>query len=420
MSLNEAVGPATPNTPQMSTIKRRRRRPHTPPRPVALLLLLAFAVGCGDRAEEGAAPEVGTPPSLRSESPTGERIRLTEVQAEELNVQTVRVTRSAVRFSFALPGEVLPAPENYALVSAPISGRVTAVHAHEGERVRRGQVLLELESLEFANLAADYLQAIADEAYHRTQVERITTLVERKISPRSALEKALADLGRSQMSVSATYARLQAVGVRDEVLESWSIAGRERPLLQVYAPISGAIDRHEIDLGQSVTAYQEMLSIIDASHVLIRGFVSPEDAPYVSPGDTVRIGLRSREPLIEARVSTINPALDASNRSVVVNVLTPTRDGWPLPGQNVRLEILSGSPRPAVSLPMSAVQYEGQQAAVFVRIDPVTFEKRFVEIDRLDDETVVIASGLQEGEDVAVTQVFSLKALSRFELYGEE
>lgn len=387
---------------------------------VAVLLLLAFAVGCGDRDEEAAPPDVGTPPSLQPESPAGERIRLTETQAGELKIQAVRVTRGPVRFSFALPGEVHPAPENFALVSAPISGRVVRIYAHEGELVRRGQVLLELESLEFANLAADYLQAIADEDYNQTQVERITTLVERKISPRSTLEKALADLGRSQMSVSANYARLQAVGVREEVLESWSIAGRERPLLHIYAPISGAIDRHNIDLGQSVTAYQELLSIIDPSRVLIRGFVSPEDALHVSSGDTVRIGMRTREPLIVARVSTVNPALDPSNRSVVVNILTPTRDGWPLPGQNVRLEILSGSPRPAVSLPLSAVQYEGSNAAVFVRIDPLTFEKRLVEIERLDDETAIIMSGLEEGEEVAVTQVFSLKALSRFELYGEE
>lgn len=383
-----------------------------------LLLLAACKSGSGDQEQ---APVVETPPSLRADVPGIERVRLNDTQERELRIETVPVVRRDARYELSLPGEVMPAPENFALVSAPISGRVVRIHAHEGERVRRGQVLLELESLEFANLAAEYLQAVADETYQQTQVERLQTLVERKISPRSTLDKASADLNRAQTSVSATYARLKAVGVADEIISSWSVTSRERPLLQIYAPISGVIDRHEIDLGQSVTSYQELMSLLDISRVLVRGFVSPDDAPYIAPGDTVRIANRLDEtdPLV-TRIATINPALDETNKSVVVNVLTATRDGWPIPGQNVRLQISAGNPKPAVTLPLSAVQYEGQRAAVFVQLDPLTYEKRFIEIDRMNEDAVIVASGLNEGEQVAVNQVFSLKALSRFEMYGEE
>ena len=71
-------------------------------------------------------------------------------------------------------------------------------------------------------------------------------------------------------------------------------------------------------------------------------------------------------------------------------------------------------------LPLSAVQYEGEQAIIFVRRDPLTYEKRPITVDRLTEDQVIVAEGLDEGEEVAVTQIFSLKALGRYELYAEE
>ena len=71
-------------------------------------------------------------------------------------------------------------------------------------------------------------------------------------------------------------------------------------------------------------------------------------------------------------------------------------------------------------LPLSAVQYEGEQATVFVWLDPLTFEKRPVEIERMAEDAVIVAAGLMEGEEVATSQVFSLKALGRYAQYAEE
>ncbi len=401
----------------------------TTPRPLAGALLifalagLMFITGCAEEVTPPpASAEVDTPPSMQMVNEvTTQMINLDATQAEDLNIQTVPAVLSNERFALTIPGTVFPAPDNVAIVSAPITGRVSKIMAHEGEAVRQGEVLLELESLEFASLVADYLRARADETYTKQQVTRLEQLVEKKISPQSALEKARAELLRSDASVRAVYAQLKLLGVTDAQLEAWLGGENSRPLLSIRAPISGVINDHLIDLGKSVPAYEEMLSLINLDKVLVRGYLSPEDAGLVSAGDPVSVSLQdypSRN--IEATVMTINPALSESNKSIMVNILANTSDGWPLPGQNVQVKVMVEPPTPVLSIPLAAVQYEGDRATVFVRKSDNAFEKRMVTISRLNEDQAMISDGLEANEEVAVTQVFSLKALGRFEQYGEE
>lgn len=387
-----------------------------------LLIVGGLAIGCrGSDPEVGGAREVVAPSAVQEEHTPLQAIRLSPEQARDLDVRTVRVQRTDYRYALRVPGTVHPAPEHISLVSAPISGRVTRIFAHEGEAVRRGQVLLELESLEFARLVADYLQARADETYQDQQVTRLEQLVEKKISPRAALERAQADYYRATAAVQATDAQLRTLGVGDQELERWAGGEAGRPVLRIYAPLSGVINQHRIEMGQAVTAYDELLDIVNLEEVLVRGYISPDEAALVQPGDAVEISMKDfPEQRIAAAVRTISPALDVESKSVTVNVRARTQLGWPLPGQNVRLSISVGLPQPVIVVPLSAVQYEEQDATVFVRRDSLTFEKRPITISRTTDEEVVVASGLEEGEEVAVSQVFSLKALERYEQFAEE
>lgn len=449
---------------------------------ILVLVLLAGVVACGDGRPPDSGEDVGAPPSVRGGSGRGSlptRIRLTPEQARTLAVRTVTVAREPVGFRVQLPGTVHPAPGYYGEVSSPLSGRIASMAVAEGESVAEGQVVAELESLELADLAADFLEARAELRYAASQVSRYETLVARRISPEAVLEKARADLSRARARNTATHARLHSLGVSDRDLERWygedphappsgavaageggaeesggqeaapglparlpgseadtgaaapavaagpslavSAGDIQRPLLPLRSPIDGVVAEHSIELGQSVTAYQKMMTVVNPERVLVRGFLSPDDAAFVRPGDSVRVSLeRAPGRELDAVVTTVSPSLAEGSRSVTVNVLLETGGTGPIPGQSVRLGIRVRPAEPLVTLPLSAVEYEGEDAVVFVRgADERTWLRRVVELARITDEEVIVASGLEPGEEVATSQVFTLKAMARFERFGE-
>lgn len=389
---------------------------------LTLLAGLPLNAGC---SQEGTTPvnpsEITSPPSVQGSAEMQMQIvKLDPDQAADLNISTAPATLSSESFALSMPGTVFPAPDNIAIVSAPITGRVSRILAHEGEPIQKGEVLLELESLEFAGLVANFIQAKAAETYNMQQANRLAQLVEKKISPLSALEKAKAELTRTGADVRAVNAQLKILGVSDKQLEAWQQGEDSRPVLSIRAPISGTINEHLIDLGQAVSGYEKMLSLINPKHVLIRGYVSPENAGLIHTGDPATIGLNgSSDRFIQATVNTISPALNESNKSVMVNIIAPTHAGWPLPGQNVQVQVMATPGQPVLIIPLSAIQYEGDKSTVFVRKDATSFEKRTIDISRIANEKVMVQSGLEAGEEVAITQVFSLKALGRFDQYGE-
>lgn len=383
---------------------------------LALAAALALA-GCGGAAPESdeAAP-APPPPSVRAEIAS----RLVHLDAgDELDVATVRVVESAESVVLTVPGAVEPSPEAYAVVSAPIGGRIVRVDAHEGEAVRAGQPIALIESLELAALVGDYLEARAEADFQHQQVERYGPLVEKRITARGVLDKARADLQRAEALVQASRARLSAAGVTGPALDRTAAGGRA--VVAVTAPRNGTIQDHRIDLGQSVNAYDELATIVGSAEVLVRGYVSPAEAARIRPGDAVTIRVPAEpDGAVAARVSSVQPAADAEHRAVAVNVRVATPHAELVPGQSVELDVATAARAPAVLVPLAAIAYEGDDAVVFVRRDAQTFERRTLTLGRIGERDAVVVDGLRPGEEVAVSQVFSLKALGRYAQYAEE
>ena len=97
----------------------------------------------------------------------------------------------------------------------------------------------------------------------------------------------------------------------------------------------------------------------------------------------------------------------------------PTAGGWPKTGENVRLEIVTSSKKEIIAIPVESLTYDGNQAIVFVKKGEGIFEKRSIEVSEIRDKYVFVENGLTSGDEIALTKVFSLKALSRFDIISE-
>ncbi len=405
------------------TVARATPRQPASARTALTLLPILAAAACGNPPPSSESTDARTPPAVAAAgaSPAVGAVRLTADQARALAIRTTTVARTSVSFEVRAPGAVAPAPDRYAEVSAPVSGRIASMAVHEGERVERGQVVAQLESLELAELVSTHREREAERRFAELQVRRYEPLVERRISPAAALETARAELARADARSDAALIRLRSLGIDDRDLDRWNASAVDRPLLDLRSPIDGVVGEHLIELGQAVTAYRKMMSVVDTERVLARAFLTPDDAAQVRVGDAVRVvatAMSGRE--FEGSIAAVVPMVGEGTRSVTA--IVPLRaNGALVPGQSVRVAIRAESARPVLAVPLSAVEFQGDHAVVFVRgADPLTWIPTPVEVARLGAERVVVESGIEVGDVVATTQVFALKALARFAEYGEE
>lgn len=387
----------------------------------ALILFTSSCSSKKNRETPVIQQNIGVPPSLQ-DSRENALVKLTGQQQSELQIQTVEVVTNVEDYVVFAPGVVFPAPNHASIISTPIDGQIREINKNEGDWVRKGEALFHLQSLEYGSLVSEYLQAYAEEQYQTNRLNRMKQLVEETISSVSELERATSEFERASASVRAAYAKLKALGVFDEEIKALTTTDNFDPVLHIHAPISGVVEKKFVELGQSVNALENLSRILDTRVVLVRGYVSPDDARLIQPGDSVFI-MRRDETLgtkTGAVISSVNPGLDENSRSVVVNITVSTSNNWPRPGENVRLEIVSSSQKEIIAIPTEALAYDGNQPVVFVQQSKDVFEKRNIRIIEIGPRFVFVESGLNEGEQVAVSNVFSLKALSRYDIIAEE
>ncbi|HKJ43155.1 MAG TPA: efflux RND transporter periplasmic adaptor subunit, partial [Sunxiuqinia sp.] len=346
---------------------------------IVMLGLPVFWVACsgGEKQKEQKAAVNEAPPSVSGQSSEKLLIRLSDQEKNELKIETAKVTSDIQNYSLLAPGVVFPATGYVSIISTPIDGRISNVMVREGQYIQKGQEMFNIESLVFGNLVAEYLQAIAEERFQTTRLDRLKQLVEQTISSKSELDRAMSDYQRATAASIAAFAKLKAIGVPNHEIEAFKNAEQIDPVLKIHAPISGSFDQRMVDLGQSVNALEKLGRIIDLKKVLVKAYLAPEDARFVNPGDSVQISRRENDTqFLSAVVSSVNPGLDETNRSVVANVEVVPRNNWPKPGENVRMLIRTTSLGEVFAVPLKAVTYDGNKAVVFVKKNDNTYEKR--------------------------------------------
>jgi cobalt-zinc-cadmium efflux system membrane fusion protein len=171
------------------------------------------------------------------------------------------------------------------------------------------------------------------------------------------------------------------------------------------------VDR-KVDLGAAVgrdNLETELFTIADLDRVWVELAVGPTDLPTVAEGQTVSIAAHGLSKRAVGKIVFISPILDKDTHSarVVAEIANP--DGNWRPGSLVHAAVAIEERSAALTVPASAVQTIGKRRVVFVRT-PKGFEKRTVTLGDSDDRLFEVRSGVREGEVVAVSNTFTLKA----------
>lgn len=291
----------------------------------------------------------------------------------------------------AYPGEIRAREET--VLSFRVGGNLLRREVNAGERVRKGQLLAELDVADYALQAraaqAQYAAAEADLVRARDEHRRYTTLAAQQLVSRSALDAQTAALKAAQ-------------GQADAARSNLDVARNQAAYAQLRAPADGVIASRQAEAGQVVAAGQAIYTLAADGAREVAIALPESGIREFAVGQAVEVELWNRPgKRWPGTIREIAPAADAQARTYAtrVSLAAEALDAVEL-GQSARVYVAHGKGG-ALSVPLAAVQpgRTRQQAGVWV-VDPAkgTLHLRQVTLGAYGAERVPVLSGLAAGD----------------------
>ncbi|OGP72811.1 MAG: hypothetical protein A2V86_08925 [Deltaproteobacteria bacterium RBG_16_49_23] len=340
-----------------------------------LMLLIAFLGGCGSK--ESASNE--KPPRSLNQI------------AEERQVEVVEAVPGPIAYTLSAVGS-LKTPE-HVTISPKKAGIIEKILAREGERVRKGQLLVQLDEVD-ARLQVDRAEARVQEAEasleaHRIILIRYQKLFEGKVIPQQTYE----DIG---LKVKLDEARLALA--RTELSQARQNLQDHR----IISPIDGIVNLKIASIGEhvNVAPKDEILTIVQMDPLELEFYIPENWAGRIRPGSQIQFVVKAfPEEKYSASLQFVSPTADPATRNVKMKAMASNPQYRLKPGFFAEVTLMAGNNPNGITLPESALISQEGKIFAFVVKEGVS-HRREVETGIRFDGKVEVVKGIQKGEQV--------------------
>lgn len=357
----------------------------------AMSAALAAALVWAASAVAQEAPEGGSPDGAPA-APQGPKPSMFLVGVAKAGT----VDHNPVR---TFSGRVL-SPETVAVV-AQVAGEVKKVNFEEGALLKKGAVMYKIDPVKYeaavASAKAQVAQAAASADYARKSFDRAQALFDKKVTSPDDLDAATSAKAQAEATLAAAEAAL--VTAEDNLAHC-----------TIKAPVDGKVGLNAAAAGNYVsTASGALATIVRQDPVRVAFAPGSRDYLAVFGGEKglkelFAVGVRLADgTLLEGgEIEFAGNEVNASTDTMPVYARFANPDGLLVPGATVKVEIQAREPRRYVSLPVTAVQRDGDQAYVWMVGENNLPVRRDIEAGPATATYQTVLSGLEAGEEVIV------------------
>lgn len=274
----------------------------------------------------------------------------------------------------------LRANETITLAST-VTETVTAINFTDGQRVTKGDVLVEMTDNEEKALL-DQQRALVNEA--EKQLKRAQELAKTGAASTAVLDQAKREAVQTRAGLAALASRLD-----DHIIT---------------APFDGIVGLRNISVGALLQPGTTITTLDDDSVMKLDFSVPSVYLPTLQPGVEIVAKASGFDEEFKGEVSAVNSQVDEATRSVVVRAIIPNPEGKLKPGLLMTVELLK-NPRESVGIPENAIVPEGRKQFVFVvnsSKNPPTVEKREIVTGVRRPGDIEVIDKLKPGEKIVV------------------
>lgn len=289
----------------------------------------------------------------------------------------------------------LPSPEDYVgnigsrqtiTISTKMMGRVQRVFVEEGEAVKKGQPLVQVDASEAKSAYAQAKAGLdaADVALRNAERdhERFKSLYAEKAVTKHQLEQVEMGLAQAEAQKAQAAARLQ-------------MAGTLLTYGKILAPDRGIVTKKWMDEGNLAYPGAPILTLENPDDLEISVAVPEEKARKLVPGQKAEVTVDSLDKTYNVAVSAVVGAADPMSRTSTVKLRLP-KDAALKPGQFAHVRFDSFALK-ALAIPTSALVTEGQMNGVYV-VENGIARLRWIQTGQRTTSLVQILSGLRPGD----------------------
>lgn len=395
-----------------------------------VLILAAGAAGAACRkppaseAETAAAAAKATPEQAASHEALPESVRLTPAAISEAGITTWKVQPVDLEHMLVLTGSV-DYDENHLLqLAANVKGRAASILVDLGTRVRKGDPVLEIESVELGRAREELLRELSSLRVSARAFERAKTLVQAKAISTGEFQAREGDYLAKKAAAEAAERALHLYGVGDEEIAALRASvesdaklpsGHDTPRLVLRAPFDGRVIDRKVTPGSLFEAMQPLLTVADLSSVWVFLQAYEKDLALLHEGVPVTIRTEAfSQDAFEGRVDFLGSVVDKATRTARVRATVKNRAEKLRPGMFVKAQVHVPKPEAeanaTVAVPQAALQTLEGRTTVFVETEPGVFVRHFVETGHTFEGFTEILSGVKRGDVIVSEGSFVLKS----------
>jgi multidrug efflux system membrane fusion protein len=296
---------------------------------------------------------------------------------------------------------------------------LTAVNFEEGQEVRQGDVLIEIDP---RPLQAALDQAVAKKAEDEAQLAaaekdlaRYRVLLQRQTVPQQTVDQQQAKVDQLKATLKADEAAIDATRV-------------QRGYATIVAPTDGRVGLRQIDPGNIIHASDpNPVTIVTLIRPAAVTFTLPQknlfdvrEAMLRGPVNTIALDQDDSQELAQGELRYVDNQIDQTTSTIHLKARFANNDERLWPGEFVRIRTLVDTRRNAITIPSPALQRGPQGFYVWVVRPGETAEPRVIDAMPIDDNVTIVTKGLLPGERIVVNGQSRLEAGARVEARSSE